>query len=356
MNVVQTDGRDIDRDVAVLSGEASGQIAAPHAQLPGLPEAFHHASPATYYGQPLLKQSVWGVDIPLYYFSGGAAGAAMVLGAALQLCQRCAGEDSDQRRLSATCHWIGIAGSTIGAVFLIHDLGRPSRFLHMMRVFRPTSPMSMGAWILAGAAPTSIATGLLINRAGWQGRIGELSGYMAGIFGSGLSCYTGVLVSNSVIPVWIAARRWMPVLFAASAASATASILELFYEGAGGSRITQVFGTVGRTVELAAAWRVQQSADGLPRVGSPFRRGGGAVLWKAASYLTVAGLLFSLAAGRSRRAKRVAGICGIAGSLAMRFAVHYITNASARDARAAFNQQRAGIQSNSENQEEILLL
>ncbi len=115
----------------------------------------------------MLKQSVWSIDIPIYYFLGGTAGAALTLGAAIQLVSPRGRHPL--RRLSAICHWIGIAGSTAGAAFLIHDLGRPSRFLYMMRVFRPASPMNMGVWILAGAAPTAIATGLLVNRRGLWG-------------------------------------------------------------------------------------------------------------------------------------------------------------------------------------------
>ena len=64
----------------------------------------------TYYDRPLLKESVWGIDIPLYYFTGGAAGAALALGAAVQL-----GDNGDLRKFSKHCHWLGIIGSTIGA-------------------------------------------------------------------------------------------------------------------------------------------------------------------------------------------------------------------------------------------------
>ena len=339
---VKTDGRDIDTSVAVLSGEASGQLAETHTQMPGIPAAFRQSPSATYYGQPLLKRSVWSIDIPLYYFTGGAAGAAMVLGAAIQAGSCGTRADCHLRRMSVTCHWIGIIGSTAGAAFLIHDLGRPSRFLNMMRVFRPTSPMNMGAWILAGAAPTAIVTGLFINRPGVLGWIGEAAGYASGLWGAALSCYTGVLVAGSVIPVWQEARRWMPVLFAASAATTAASLLELFYEGPEATRITQVFGAFGRCIELAAADGVEQSASVVPRVGRPFRTGGTGFLWKTASVFTAASLVFSLLPGRSRRTRRVAGVLGAAGSLAMRFAVHYISHASARDARASFDLQRSG--------------
>src|SRR5215471_9717963 len=166
---VKTDGRDISTALAQLTGEAAGQQATredthirdsapqPWGRIPEVTPA-----DTTYYERPMLKKSVWTIDIPIYYFLGGTAGAALTLGAAIQLVSPRGRHPL--RRLSAICHWTGIAGSTLGAAFLIHDLGRPSRFLYMVRVFRPTSPMNIGVWILSGVAPTAITTGLFLNR------------------------------------------------------------------------------------------------------------------------------------------------------------------------------------------------
>src|SRR5207247_2482508 len=52
----------------------------------------------------------------------------------------------------------GIAALTaLGAStwFLVNDLGRPDRFHHMLRVAKPTSPMSVGTWILATFGSTA---------------------------------------------------------------------------------------------------------------------------------------------------------------------------------------------------------
>ena len=290
----------------------------------------------TYYDRPLLKQSVWSADIPLYYFTGGAAGAALALGAAVQL-----GGNGDLRRFSRHCHWLGIIGSTLGAGFLIHDLGRPSRFLYMVRVFRPTSPMNIGSWILGGAAPTAIATGLFINRGGLLGKVGETTGYLSGIFGAALAGYTGVLVSNSAIPVWQASRRWMPVLFASSAVASAASILDLFYEDERANRITFMFGNAGRVLELAASYKVEEAASQVPKVGEPFHKGATSALWQAATVLTAASLIVSAVPLKSTKKRKVAGLLGALGSLALRFAVHYISNASTREPRATIEQQHA---------------
>ena len=194
---VESDGRDIDPLVGELAGEAAGQkvasISDPHfekaaqtwKQIPAACE-----QDPTYYDRPVLKGPVWSWESPLYYFTGGTAGACLALGAAAQL-------DGSGRlnRLIRRSHWAGIIGSSVSAVLLIDDLGRPSRFLHMLRVFRPTSPMNIGTWILSGAAPTAITAGLLLHRRGFLRWLGEGFGFASGVFGLGLA--TGV---SSALP------------------------------------------------------------------------------------------------------------------------------------------------------------
>jgi formate-dependent nitrite reductase membrane component NrfD len=344
---VSTDGRDVDTALATLAGEAAQQDVTqddrrlrrlapePWTQMPQVT-----TSDTTYYDRPMLKPSVWSVDIPIYYFLGGAAGAALTLGAAMQLVA--GAEERELRRLSAICHWIGIIGSTAGAGFLIHDLGRPMRFLYMLRVFRPTSPMNMGSWILSGAAPSAIATGLLINRKGRAGMLGEVAGYVSGLFGAALATYTGVLVSNTAIPLWQESRRWMPPLFAASGAAAAGSVIDIAYRGDAGRHVGRVFGAAGRIAELAATMQVERAASRVPRVAEPLRSGRTGLVWKAATALTAASLTVSLLPVERRTRSIAAGVLGLAGSLCLRLAVHYAGNASARDPRASFQQQRAG--------------
>ncbi|MGH9583807.1 MAG: NrfD/PsrC family molybdoenzyme membrane anchor subunit, partial [Bryobacteraceae bacterium] len=179
----------------------------------------------TYYDQPLLNESVWSWAIPAYYFVGGLAGSALVLAAAAQLRKSKANE-----RLIRRCHWIAFIGSGVSAALLIYDLGRPSRFLNMLRVFRPTSPMNIGAWILSGTGVTSSGALLLRTRPGVPGAIGETCGYIAGIFGMGLATYTGVLVANTAVPVWQESRRMLPVLFGASAMSSLGAAFAMCVE------------------------------------------------------------------------------------------------------------------------------
>lgn len=320
---VATDGRNVDTDTPEVWD-----------RVPATSNA-----DTTYYDRPMLKPSVWSIDIPIYYFLGGAAGAALALGAALQLVAP--SHRQELRRFSATCHWIGIIGSSAGAGFLIHDLGRPARFLYMVRVFRPTSPMNVGAWILSGAAPTAIATGLFLNSPGILGRVGEICGFLSGIFGAALATYTGVLVSTTAVPIWCEACDWMPVLFAASGAASAGSMIDIFYDRKAGRRVASWFGTAGRLGEIGSSLLVERAVSAVPKVGEPLHRGWTAVLWKTATALTVASVVISLFPGSSRRKRVARGILGAAGSLCMRFAVHYVADASARDPRAVIQQQRA---------------
>jgi formate-dependent nitrite reductase membrane component NrfD len=341
--MIKSDGRDIDLSLGVLSGEGSQQrVKEGDERLERIEPKPWDRMPTTslndptYYDRPLLKEPVWKIDIPLYYFLGGAAGAALALGAAAQLVG-----DEGLQKFGQKCHIIGIIGSTVGGGLLIHDLGRPERFLNMMRVFRPTSPMNVGAWILSGAAPLAITAGLFSNRRGFFGRIGSAAGYGAGLFGLGLAGYTGVLISNTAIPLYQQVRRIMPVLFLSSATASAASILDILFEDPRASRITLLFGTAGKLAELASGFALERKAETVEQVARPLKTGVSGALWRTSTVLTVASVVIAVIPGQSRARRKWSGVLGALGSLALRMAVHYAGAASARDPRATFHQQRA---------------
>lgn len=339
------DGRYIDPSVGALSGEGSHQQtkpqkAAPHGAEPSevfssVPSIWQgqQAEP-TYYGKPAIKSPVWIWTIPAYFFVGGLAGAAMVLAAAAQLFG-----GKRMQHLAQRAYWVGAVGGSVSSALLVADLGRPTRFLNMLRVFRPTSPMSVGSWVLAAATPCSLGAALFYRSNALLARLG---GTGAAVFGIPLAGYTGVLLGNTAVPVWQQARRSLPVLFMSSSMNSAAGILKLIPLSPGAYDIVHTFGVMGAVVELAASEAFEREVSRVERVGKPLREGAPSVLWKTAKVLTVASLLVSLAPGRSRRMRQTAGILAALGSLCLRFAVFHAGKASARDPRATFGQQRAG--------------
>jgi formate-dependent nitrite reductase membrane component NrfD len=226
---------------------------------------------------------------------------------------------------------LGAAGTVASGALLIFDLGRPERFLNMLRVFRPTSPMNVGAWILSGAG--GAAAGAVALR---KTPIGPMMGIVAGVFGLGLATYTGVLVGNTAVPIWKASRRSLPLLFGASAVSAAGSAFDLI----GSTRTTRIFANAGRVCEIAASVMLEQEASRVEYVARPLHSGFSSFLWRGAALLTAGSLVISLLPKQSRGTRVAAGLLGALGSLTTRFAVEHAGNKSARDPRATFKQQR----------------
>jgi hypothetical protein len=178
----------------------------------------------SYHDLPLLKGPVWTWEVPVYFFTGGTAGAAAVLAAAAQLTR--AGDD-----VVRDARWIAAAGAALSGPLLVADLGRPARFLYMLRVFKLQSPMSVGAWTVAvfGALATaSLAADLVSRRTAGPLRVaGDVSGILSAVTGLVMATYTGVLLGATAIPVWKSHVRMLPVHFGASSLGSAASLLEL---------------------------------------------------------------------------------------------------------------------------------
>jgi formate-dependent nitrite reductase membrane component NrfD len=342
------DGRNVDPGIGMLGGEAAGQRTPPdRARQEGAAPFDVWAEPPagdgvrrhdpTYYDRPVLKRPVWKWYVPAYLYTGGAAGAAALLGAVAQVLDRDGLDD-----LVRACRWIAAGGSALGTAFLVLDLGRPGRFLNMVRVFRPTSPMNVGSWILATVAPAAAGSALLSGGDGAAGAVGDVAGMLAGAAGVPLSGYTAVLLSNTAIPVWQEARRVLPPLFVASAATGAASILDLLPLGPSARRVARRFGIAGRAAELAAGLALEEAVRSVERVELPLTEGLSGRMWKGAKLLTAASLLASALPRRWRAGRALAGVLGTAGSILLRFAVVQAGTASAADPRATFHLQRAG--------------
>jgi len=162
----------------------------------------------SYYGRPVLKEPVWQPEIPWYLFTGGLGGASSVL----SLVARVSGHEL----LAQRSIQIASAADAVSPLLLISDLGRPERFLNMLRVFKVTSPMSVGSWILAYSSAASSVSAFL-NTIGRLRRVSELARTASAVSGAPLAVYTATLISDTAIPVWHEARRELPFLFGSSA-------------------------------------------------------------------------------------------------------------------------------------------
>src|SRR2546421_6657675 len=180
-----------------------------------------------YYGQPVVRPPVWTWEIPIYFFVGGLGGmsAVIALGALL----------FHHFGVARTAMWVAAIASVLSPVLLILDLGRPHLFIHMLRVFKPQSAMSMGSWILTAfgmcVVPGLIALELQTFHL-FAGAIDQILGVAAvilmfgsAIFGMLLATYTGVLIGATAIPAWSLHHRLLPIHFGAAGIGFAASPL-----------------------------------------------------------------------------------------------------------------------------------
>lgn len=285
----------------------------------------------SYYGKPILKQPTWKTpDVPIYLFVGGMAGGSALLaeGAAL----------TGLPGLERVARTAAAGGVVVGTVALVHDLGRPERFLNMLRVLKPTSPLSVGSFILApfGGLAT-VAAGSHLT--GLFPRIGRLAGAGAAALGPPLATYTAALVSNTAVPAWHEAHQELPFVFGGSAAAAAGGVAMLFAPAdETGPAVRMASG--GAVLELAAT-EVMERRTGL--VGEPYRIGLPGLLMRSARALTAGGLALSALGRRRPWLRRAAGAAFAAGSLAMRFGVFEAGKVSARDPKYTVVPQRERI-------------
>lgn len=273
----------------------------------------------SYYGRPIIKPPVWkNPDVPLYLFLGGLAATSAGLGAL--------GGATGRPTLRRTGRLAAAGGALGGTAFLVHDLHRPQRFLHMLRVFKPTSPLSVGTWILspfatfAAAAAASEVTGLLR-------RAGDTAGAVSAVIGPALGTYTAVLISNTAVPTWHEAHRELPVVFAGSAAAAGGGVGLLgasVRENLPAARL----GVAGAIVELAAGEFMERK---LGLLGDVYRTGRAHTLMRASKACLAAGAVGTLLGRRRRWAAALSGLALTTGSALTRFGVFDAGIASAND-------------------------
>ncbi len=294
----------------------------------------------SYYGRPVLKPPVWTWEIAAYLFTGGLAAGSSLLAAGGQVTGR-----PEVRRAGRIA---ALGAVTASAVLLVKDLGRPERFHHMLRVAKPTSPMSVGTWILTAYGP---AAGLaaLAEAAPWLPErgplglarrvlppVGRAAGLAAAATAPALGTYTAVLLADTAVPSWHEAYPHLPLVFAGSALASGAGVglLAVPPAQAGPARRMAM---AGAALELFAAHQVENR---LGLLGEPYRTGRAGRLLRAGRALTAAGVAGALLGRRSRAVAALSGAALLAASVATRFGVFQAGVASARDPKYTVLPQR----------------
>jgi formate-dependent nitrite reductase membrane component NrfD len=284
--------------------------------------------PVNYYDKPVLNRPVWEArDIAGYLFTGGLAGASSVIAAGAELTGRPA--------LARSAKVTALGAISLSAGLLVHDLGRPKRFYNMLRVFKPTSPMSVGSWILAaygpaaGAAALSDVTGLLPG-------IGRLATAAAAGLGPAVASYTGVLIADTAVPAWHEAFRELPFVFVGSAAVAGAGMGLIAAPLAENSPLRRI-AVAGAALELLGS----KVMEGHGLVSEPYHEGVAGKRLKIAKALTAGGALAAVGlGGRSRVVAAAAGSALLGASALTRFGIFEAGMQSADDPKYTLQPQR----------------
>ncbi|OBB57688.1 polysulfide reductase [Mycobacterium sp. 852013-51886_SCH5428379] len=296
----------------------------------------------SYYGRQILKTPVWNWMIAAYLFSGGLSAGSALLAAGADLTGR-----PQLRRVSRVGALVSLLASMY---FLIGDLGRPERFHHMLRVAKPSSPMSMGTWLLGGYGPGAglAAVAELIPARIRATRLGRLVGWLARPAGieaaavaPGVASYTAVLLSQTAVPAWREAHPYLPFVFTGSAAASGAGLGMLLapVSETGPARRMAV---AGAALEVAAS-RTMEHRLGL--VGEAYTTGRPHRLRQTSEVLTVAGAVGAVVAGRRRWAVAASGAALLVGSALQRFGVFEAGVASTKDPKYVVVPQRERLNS-----------
>jgi formate-dependent nitrite reductase membrane component NrfD len=287
----------------------------------------------SYYGRPVIKEPVWTWEIPTYFFTGGLAGASSVLSLAAKILRR--------ERLSRVSLFVGAAADVVSPILLISDLGRPERFHHMLRVFKVTSPMNVGAWILlvSGGASNTAALLELVDR---LKPVKLLAEAVAAVAGPPLATYTGVLVSDTAVPVWHEGRHELPWIFGASAAASAGAAACMFLPaGEAGPARRLAVGAVAMEGALMQGMELR-----LGEVGEVYHKGAaGKLSWTAKALAGAGAAILATRGAKSRKAAAVGGAMVCAGELCLRWSVFRAGFQSARDPKYTVKPQRERLRS-----------
>jgi Polysulphide reductase, NrfD len=314
--------------------DGSEGVAASARRMRGGPE------PPSQLQGPFIHPAVWTWEVPLYFWFGGIATGSSFVALAADL----AGDE----RAAATARKVALAAALPSAPLLVKDLGRPERFLNMLRIFKPRSPMSMGAWCLS--AFTNAAAGAVAADLTGRPRAARALGGATALLGTYLGSYTGVLLASTAVPVWAKSRLFLGPIFISTAAATGAATNRLVLAAGGmpvGHPTRNALGMVETGAIAAELILSSTNEKRLGRLADSLEEGPPGKLFQAAKWGVRSGLALRLARRRGGpRMHHLASVLYVLSGLAFRFAWVGAGRTSAADdeavARAARESRSQG--------------
>lgn len=305
-----------------------------------------------YYGIPMLKRPTWGWEIAWYFYLEGISAGSFVIASLAKL--------TGQKRLQPLVR-AGYYTSFVSFLpcppLLIADLGDPSRFHHMLRVFKPTSPMNLGAWTLSVySIPLALLAGAHAAAELPRTRSLKLADDLRSArFLSALGIppalvmlsYPGVLLSTTSTPMW-SESRLLGALFACSsfAAAASAISIVLALEGQHNHESLRRVESIERVARIAELIALGGYLVTSRKALKPLMKGRyGWEFWLGAIGAGV--LLPALVKARAPRRRRsslkttiLRSALSLAGGFVLKWAITHAGRESAEDVRIAHNVTR----------------
>ena len=329
------------RELRDRNGQGANQVQTSHH-----PKTDPEQKGRDYYGIPPIKHAHWTWQIPLYFWIGGITAGVALYSAVSKLVGK---EDPAVTRLG---RYFSVASMIVSPVLLIWDLGRPERFLNMMRIWKLRSPMSNQSWALVTYG--NISGVLMLKQAAEDGLMGRgglarlvkavvpdrvlqvLSLPLALFIGSN----TGTLLSATSVPIW--ARNWMLMgpTFLASGISTGLSFISLVLNllRTGRPDTHHSLQRAEKIMLLAEAGLIGASLARMSRWGKPLLTGKIGALFVGGTLLGGIAAPLALLSGKETRQKSMlSSALVLAGGLAFRFAVVLAGRKSADDPQAYFS-------------------
>ena len=297
------------------------------------PDPARQPPPGDVHG-PMMRAPVWTWEVPLYFWFGGIAAGSSFVALACDL--------AGDHRSAQTARKVALAALLPSPPLLIKDLGRPARFANMLRVFKPRSPMNMGAWCLTlfGALGTGAVAADLLNRPREARALGGANALVGGYLGS----YTGVLLAVTAVPLWARSRLFLGPIFVATATATGAAACRLVLVAQGlptGHRTRTAIGTVETGAIVAELVLSSVNERRLGRLGEALEEGRAGRLFRAAKWGVRAGVAMRFARNRTGPwLHHVASATYLLAGLGFRYAWVEAGKVSARDDEAVARMSR----------------